>query len=75
MAKNRTSNNGSAKKNTAKKPLAKGSNKSNSRNNKKKERTPSAEDLDRQLFSYMSESGKNVVLDDQLTTYFKTAAD
>jgi hypothetical protein len=37
----------------------------------KKQAPLSAEDLDRQLFSYMGEPGKKVVLDEQLDSYFK----
>lgn len=47
-----------------------------SHNKKGKKQTPlNAEELDRQLFTYMGESGKKVVLDDQLDNYFKKPAE
>ena len=45
------------------------------RDSRKKQAPLNAEDLDRQLFSYMGESGKKVVLDDQLDTYFHAPAE
>ena len=48
------------------------STKQNKKDAHKKKVPINAEELDRQLFSYMGESGKKLVLDDELTTYFKT---
>ncbi len=70
MAKSSTINKKTSRSTNKKTPLSKGK-----KEIRKKQAPLSAEELDRQLFSYMGESGKRVVLDDQLDTYFKTAAE
>ncbi len=65
-----------AKKQNAKKPQGKKFVKTQGKKSQQKRKLPpvSADDLDRQLLSYMGDNANKAALDDQLTTYFKTSS-